>query len=812
MEENGARGGSGEEHPRKTGFNISLGNRYLLIAIALVILALNIYLRMGLLGNQGLFEPDGFFYYTAIKETIANHFIEPAKVALSGFPPYNNGINEAQGLIYVAIVPYYFLRFFGISIYTVMRWIPIVFGVLYAILSYFIAKYMTKSRFFGLAAMFFVSISSGNIARTAGTVFRGDSFVPLTLLVALLLMLMALTSERKGRRRYYYMLASVVVLSFGPIIWNGWPFTAAVYETALLMFIAYGFLIADNKLLYDVAILSGMLIVTFILITAYVALGMARPLYLFEGANFFVTYIPLILISVIAFHLTNNLDSIKALSSMKNRAIALVLALIVVATVVDGAFGTYVNSAFGATLSGNSIGATTQELQPVTPQFLFASFSYQLILAPLGIVLFLFFSKLDDEGEKRKKLSLNINYGFLAVMAYLLITAYLQATAIRFNSLVSIPIAIFAGYALYKVLDLSYRKHFVIMFASLIYIVAATFIIVFFYLLPGGAGPWAPFVMAASLALCFVAFALYRIAEFDYRLIVAFAAVFMIIVLSYAIYIAYIQSITSGQADGINPYFLQAMTWLSNNTQTNATVLALWPDGSVVEGWGNRASYMDSVGGENGTRITRFAQWLANITPDSQYLYNIGKPNYFIVRNYWFDELGGALMEGNLQNISDYGTVTLTGGTRSTNPSSNSLYYNFNNAYCDPYANPPQICTAELVTGPVNGTETASAFVGFGTSRTLYKITRVLFYNTSNGAASWVNASSGNTLNYTMMLSYSPSGLSGASILGSKLPESNVFKFLLECTATQCPWNNNGATLQLVYQNPDTKIFKINYI
>jgi hypothetical protein len=425
---------------------------------------------------------------------------------------------------------------------------------------------------------------------------------------------------------------------------------------------------------------------------------------------------------------------------------------------------------------------------------------------------------MDDPGERKGfKLNLNINHGFLAIFAYFLITAYLQATAIRFNSLLSIPLALFAAYGLYKVLELAYHKHFVVMFASLIYILASVFILTLVCftpsgcLNPGGAGPYAPYVLILALALVFIMFALHRMADMDYRFVVAFAVLFMAVVVSYAIYISAFQSSTSGQADGINPYFLQAMTWVSNHTQANATFLALWPDGSVVEGWGNRASYMDSVGGENSTRVTQFAQWLANTTPDAQYLYDIGKPQYFLVRNYWFQELGGALAEGNIKNLSDYGTVTLYSGTRSANPSANSLTYNFQ-AYCDPYANPPEICNAELVSQDVNGISTATGYVGFGASRNLYGITHILFYNVTDGAASWINSSPERTLNYTLMLSYNATGPVGASILGSKLPESNVFKFLLECTSTQCPYNSNGrATMQLVYQNPDSKIFEISY-
>ena len=98
----------------------------------------------------------------------AHMLFAPHTLDISGFPSHN-AIGEAPGLLSVTVIPYDLLSFTGISYYTVMRWMPIVFGILEAITAYFLVKYLSKGRSLGLLAMFFLSISSGNIARTAAT-------------------------------------------------------------------------------------------------------------------------------------------------------------------------------------------------------------------------------------------------------------------------------------------------------------------------------------------------------------------------------------------------------------------------------------------------------------------------------------------------------------------------------------------------------------------------------------------------------------------------------------------------------------------
>jgi asparagine N-glycosylation enzyme membrane subunit Stt3 len=152
--------------------------------MVIIIFALTIYIRTGLLKNQGLFEPDGFFYYSVIRATIGNHLMEPQFLGISGFPGHNF-IGEAPGLPYLTVITYTLIGWSGIGFLAIMRWLPVLFALFECILAYLIAKELTKSKWIGLLAMFFIAVSSGNVARTAALVYRGDSFISVPLMIAI---------------------------------------------------------------------------------------------------------------------------------------------------------------------------------------------------------------------------------------------------------------------------------------------------------------------------------------------------------------------------------------------------------------------------------------------------------------------------------------------------------------------------------------------------------------------------------------------------------------------------------------------------
>ena len=71
--------------PRLGGV-FEINNRIIFVVLAMAILAIAVYARLGLVTSQGLFEPDGFFYYSIVRATINSHLIEPQYLGISGFP------------------------------------------------------------------------------------------------------------------------------------------------------------------------------------------------------------------------------------------------------------------------------------------------------------------------------------------------------------------------------------------------------------------------------------------------------------------------------------------------------------------------------------------------------------------------------------------------------------------------------------------------------------------------------------------------------------------------------------------------------
>ena len=101
-------------------------------------------------------------------------------------------------------------------------------------------------------------------------------------------------------------------------------------------------------------------------------------------------------------------------------------------------------------------------------------------------------------------------------------------------------------------------------------------------------------------------------------------------------------------ADFLNQQFISALSWMKNNTAANATVLTLWPDGSLVEGVADRASYTDSVMGLAPwpPYVVEFEKMLYAKAGNYSYIQSIKpRPNYLLVRRVWLKETLGILIQ-----------------------------------------------------------------------------------------------------------------------------------------------------------------------
>ena len=840
-----------------------LGSKYVFAIAFLLILLIAVYIRSGMLRYQGFFEPDGFYYYSIVKETVSNNFVVPAYSALSGFPTPNTR-GEQPGLIYLTVLPYMLLQYFGISYYTIMRLLPVLFGVLYAILAYFLARQLSNSRLLGLLAAFFVAASSGNVARTAALVYRGDSFIALPLMVALLLMLQALKDEK---HRVAYALLASLVLSTGILIWTGSALIIAVYMFALMLLVGYGFVTGRKDFVETNALLAIDLFLAYALEHLYVYIGAARVVSPLYNSDFLVFYVPLLIASLAAVYLIRNKERFAIVGSTRKRIIIVLAVVVIVAAIAFFPLTSYIIRIVEGTGAGNNannpIGATTQELQHPTFGFMFASFNMQLYLAPIGVLLFLlmalaslrlqptlkflggafgysaylfmnvylflipltisnvvlfvliaifaaYFLYVSEEYAKGHPMTSGMYSGFVAASVYLAVTAYMQSLVIRYNALLSIPLAIFAAYCLYAIWEIVKDKSI-----ERMWLVAATagiadVVMLYFAVIRAQSGELGSSFLpqAAGSALVVVAlvsavvYSVYAVLKrrmcIGYLFIAVVAAI-----LIFNLYGTCIAGATAGQADGINPLFLDAMTWMSQNTPKNATVWAVWPDGSVIEGWANRTSYLDSVGGEYAARIMNSSDFLFNTSPDTQYLYRIGKPQYLVARGFWYSELGGLAAEGLVQNTSDYGYVPL-----------NSLHITQNGTqeiYSLESTSPPYYKAVMVLQPGGNGTNAISGYIGTGASDRLAAIKYVILYNQAGYSYNMVGSQVVGALNYTLLVTYYNRTITGGAILGASLPSSNLFRFTFLCNYDVCPYGDGNVSMKAVYINDDTRIFEISY-
>jgi asparagine N-glycosylation enzyme membrane subunit Stt3 len=838
------------------------------LVITIAIIYLTIIYRTTMLGDAGFYEPDGFYHFSVIRAAVNNNFIVPHVLHISGYPS-PTVVLEPEGLYWVTLFPYFFLQFFGISYYDVMRLVPVLFGIFDVIGAYLLSRMITKDKLFGILSMLFVALSMGDAARTSALIYRGDGFVTIFLIIALIFaaLIMKEPSEEKHRhkiskiqfdkKKMAYAILSAVFLSLSNYVWNGAPFATAVFMIMMMLVIFASFIFDKKELLEDSKYLIAAFIIWYILVNIYISFGFFTR-QTFTGVNN-LSIIAIVVIGwFIAKYLSENAHKYKSVvGSPLSRFILAALifaAAFAIIYVVDNSFiyAIFVGNGFIIT---SNFAATIQELQPPTQAFLYASFGNVLFITPMTIVMYLgtaattisraviwiimmflmlpyLFMQVFDSGGYMKgkaKAVFGINPGMLILMAYFAATAYLQINAIRFNSLISVPLAIFGAYTVYWLLSFvrssskTQFKYTMVLLEILLIIglvfSAANSIDMFSYISTFGLVP--TIALFLVLALAYPAYLYYEANHHDKHEIhakYATLAVGAVLLISFIIVLMYVGGIYANnlsQADNINPQFLSAMTWFKANSPANATVLTLWPDGSVVEGWANRTSVTDSVGSQNGSKADPFAVWLFNSSSDPQFLSSKinGKPGYFIARYTWMVETQGIYIESNLTtNASLYGSVLLDQFAENFN-STTELFQLSNSQGVDVVTSIPRN----------NSITDFKSYIIYKTLQTgqeeISPFSTVVLYNQDNANFSvikptYFNQTSGNML----VIMYSnvprqgyPVNITGAYILSSYLANTNLAKFLFLCSSSACEWNNRNVSMQLIYANPDTKIFKIIY-
>ncbi|MDE1845868.1 MAG: hypothetical protein KGH53_01125 [Candidatus Micrarchaeota archaeon] len=779
-----------------------------------LILLLTIAYRVTLLHYFGFYEPDGFYHYSVIRAAILHNFVVPQFLSISGWPAHT-AVSEPVGLYWATLIPYFFLQFFGVSYYDVMRLIPILFALVDVIATYYLIQEFNKDRVFGLLGMLFVALSMGDAARTSATVYRGDGFVTIFVIVGLIFMIRTLKSEDKNKLLGYALLTGLM-LSLGNIVWNGASFGIAIYILALAMILLYAFLTEKLDTIKRIRYLILALGFWYVLSSAYKALNLiGTQNEAFTGIYFLVLFALILIGNELALFLIKSKERFGLyVSTLKKRlTTALLFALgsvlfiyLLAPQIVQSIF---VTSGFQTNIA---FAASIQELQAPSSSFLFASFGATLFMAPMSILMYFstyypgivdlfwvammvvasMYFFMDFEGVEHDKflsgravIKFRASDALFVFIAYYAVTAYLQMHAVRFNSLLSIPLAIFTAYTMYWVL--LWLKNF-------------------------------------------------------NRLSFALGLGLLAVLIGYIMLIDTGYSVTLIQADNINPQFITALQWIHGNTPSNAVILTLWPDGSLVEGVANKTSVTDSVGSQNRSKAGPFAMWLFNTTKNPQFLTGKinGRPDYILARYTWLQETGGIYTETEF-NATTYNQsivssmlarLHLNSTSQLTRNQSGAISQAISQLYAysifttfqenvnqtgQTYAfQSPQGYQATVKIGTYNGTQKVNGYLTFGQYVAPFR--SIVFYNQQNASYQVLQQAYNATSNQTLVMQYSPVpkqgayvNITGVYMMNAGIANSNMFKLLFECGVGSCSYNNNVATLQLVYINQDTKLFKVTY-
>lgn len=885
-----------EQQQQKSGN----GRRNLIIFLAAfaVVIWLTLYYRLPMLSYYGFYEPDGYFHFSVVRAAVLNGFSIPHQLSISGWPPASRAsVISNFGLYWTTLIPYFFLRFAGISYYDIQRLTPVLFGLIDVIAAYFLARYLTKDKLFGILVMLLIGLNMGNAARTSALIYRGDSFVTAYAILALITTLACFRSEKRNKK-IVYAIATAFFLALANLVWTGAAFVTAIYIFSFLIIIIFAFTFDKKIMVKDSSYMLLALFLWFLIVRVFIAFQWTGNV-TFTNLDFFMVFAPMAVGWYLVHYFTNKRATQLAFVDTPRKRFMLSLSLPVIALLVIYLF---IPSLFNDIFVGNGLLAsgnfttTIQEQQLPNYAFLFASFNYQNFISPLSLIVIAstyysnliilfwllllavsgiyFFMQTEQTGdgflEGHAIPRFEVNEAMIVLIAYFAITAYLQMVAIRYNSLLSVPLSILGAYTIYWLMLYvkEHRPTYNTMFALILASVFLLYLTVFINTLAGAGWDivWYQLLLYALVSIplsVFIASIVYQIfTVYQKGLVPASLALFClsIVVSEYFLaqnglaaqlgtffamvpaaaalflalkrfsntkldqYLAYVLILffilvmlqtdvnyTAGlaPADQVTPNFIQALAWLKNNSASNSVVLTLWPDGSVVEGVANRTSVTDSVGSQYAYKADPFAAWLYNSSPDPGFLLRnlSGKPDYLLVRSTWMLETGGIFTESEI-NVSAnyYGYNPFTSINEHVNQTT-QLYQFFSSSGLE----------AETVISNSSGTQTVASYLRLPNG--IQPFEYVDFYNVNSGQFSIIKQTAFNTTNNdTLLIAYSsvhaPNlyvNISAAYMFNTGLANSNMIKFLFQCGAQACIWDNSVADLQLVYVNPDTKIFAIAY-
>ena len=811
---------------------------------------------MTLLQYQGFYEPDGFYHFSVIRAAVNNNFVVPKVLGISGWPAHTL-VTEPVGLYWATLFPYFILRFFGISYYDVMRLVPLLFAIFDVLGAYYLSRFLSKDKIFGILVMSLVALSAGDAARTSALIYRGDGFVTIFLILALIFITYLFKSKDRNKK-IAFMLLGALSLSICDLVWNGASFAIAIIISALIVFMSFGFVFKKEKMYNDNIYLIGLILIWYLLVNLY------RAATFFYGqaltGTYFIYLFVILIITWIIGYLINN-KKFEFFETISKRALFLILFGMLIGFIIYFGLNGFIQQLFidnGFSTVGNTFAQTIQELTPPTLPFLYGSFGITLITTPMTILMsistllsgaqniiwilillalvpYLFMNIYDsrDWFNGNPRFIFDVKPEMLLIIIYFALTAYLQIFAIRFNSLISVPLAIFSAYTIYWFFALvhkNFHKHKLTqintMYTTIVLSLIVILITVALYLESVIYGNILAVVVLVAVSIISGLVILSLISQKRLTNITGIFAYFIVIFIMVVLFYDIIYGGTITQADNINPLFLNATAWIKNNTAPNSVFLTLWPDGSVIEGWGNRTSVTDSVGSQNASKADPFANWILNDSNNPSFLYSKinGKPNYLLVRYNWLLESQGIFTESGINTSieKNYSFGLIVPTTESSRNGSSII--NFQEAQGNQQVVVVQNTTINDSSSYIGVPQQTLSGLQAGTTYEPFRYTA--FYNENTLGYTIVNDSKyfNKTVDamslviYTDTPRYIPNtntqvlNVTEGFIFSGNIAMSNMLKFLYFCNNNQgCSWNNTKAGLTLVFMNGDTRIYKITY-
>jgi dolichyl-diphosphooligosaccharide--protein glycosyltransferase len=395
-------------------------------AILLVVLIAAFAARMATF-KYSLLALDPFHHF-AIGESIAKGNGFPELWGLSNYPS-GARITEPPGLYYVSVFLYWMLKPFGISYLSAFKLSSPLFGAGTIIVIYFLVKELFNRKT-ALYSAVILAFLPGFLYRTYSGFYRGDAFSVFFMVLGFYLFFKSLEGSTKNRLGF----AISAGLSFGlmGLVWNGFLFGFVVLSSFVIVYSAVAYLRGGE---------SRPVVLAYVL-SAGIGIAMIKySIMLHPRVENYITdlikYIYPLTIGVSIFF--EGLRYKTEGFSLKNNVYILGFFLLAGVFLAYQFFGEVLKNlytGYGMVKATGGIMPTIGELKPPTNEALWDKYGIAGILAIPGVFYLL----------KEKQLR-----SLVFVLVWLLASAFVMKTALRYTFIASLPIAVAGAFFLCKI-------------------------------------------------------------------------------------------------------------------------------------------------------------------------------------------------------------------------------------------------------------------------------------------------------------------------------------------------------------------------